>query len=496
MLLTNWLNCLTNHRRPQRSGRGRRQAKPASAALRVERLEDRTLLTTAAVVEFVNGIVQVTGNDDPVSADADDHLEIDVRFDNATPTNDGAGFYLHVLATDGGAGGTVTAVGDFVNQIDTDEVTVFIGAKLDPDPPANNPNKILKEKTRGVRVEGLNGDDVIDADPGGSGTNWMKVTLLGGDGDDVLTGSAAKSRLLGEDGDDWLVGGISNDRLMGGPGDDWLTGREGDDTLVGGAGADTLDGGSFFTSLFDDGDDSLLGGGGNDLLSAGTSNVDTNSNTVNGGAGRDTLVAVDFNPVIDLDPGPGEDLRVVPHHHHPRLESRHSRRAAHSGQRLDDVVHGGPRRGMAHAYVFRRGRDGPSFSAVTAPTTLTSSTSMKSVPPPSSASAATTRSRPAPGLIHSWVARVTTSSTPWAATTPFNGDAGDDKLFGGDGPRYVLQGGLGFYDDTLYGQGGDDTLYAAMHDGVESTFDVDGVADSLLFKTSPDRIFPSPGPRH
>ena len=312
MLLTNWLNCLTNHRRPQRSGRGRRQAKPASAALRVERLEDRTLLTTNAVVEFVNGIVQVTGNDDPVSADADDHLEIDVRFDNATPTNDGAGFYLHVLATDGGAGGTVTAVGDFVNQIDTDEVTVFIGAKLDPDPPANNPNKILKEKTRGVRVEGLNGDDVIDADPGGSGTNWMKVTLLGGDGDDVLTGSAAKNRLLGEDGDDWLVGGISNDRLMGGPGDDWLTGREGDDTLVGGAGADTLDGGSFFTSLFDDGDDSLLGGGGNDLLFPGTSNVDTNSNTVNGGAGRDMLVAVDFNPVIDLDPGPGEDLRVVP----------------------------------------------------------------------------------------------------------------------------------------------------------------------------------------
>lgn len=78
------------------------------------------------------------------------------------------------------------------------------------------------------------------------GTDQITVSvenIIGGRGDDVLTGSAGGNWLVGGPGNDTLTGGAGADHLSGGAGADTLTGGTGDDVLTGGAGADVLDGG-------------------------------------------------------------------------------------------------------------------------------------------------------------------------------------------------------------------------------------------------------------
>jgi Ca2+-binding RTX toxin-like protein len=70
-----------------------------------------------------------------------------------------------------------------------------------------------------IVINGLGGDDVIEA----SGLTGMLLTANGGDGDDVLIGSA---------GDDTLTGGAGDDVLIGGPGFDILDGGTGDNILI------------------------------------------------------------------------------------------------------------------------------------------------------------------------------------------------------------------------------------------------------------------------
>ena len=67
-----------------------------------------------------------------------------------------------------------------------------------------------------IVINGLGGDDVIEAS--GLGTA-MKLVANGGDGDDVLVGSAGNDVLHGGAGDDVLLGNGGQDVLDGGPGD-------------------------------------------------------------------------------------------------------------------------------------------------------------------------------------------------------------------------------------------------------------------------------------
>lgn len=81
-----------------------------------------------------------------------------------------------------------------------------------------------------VIFRGHAGQDEFDASQSGA-----PVTLSGGLGHDILTGSAF---------DDFLQGGASRfDILDGGPGNDRLQGNSGNDRLIGGPGDDTLNGG-------------------------------------------------------------------------------------------------------------------------------------------------------------------------------------------------------------------------------------------------------------
>ncbi|TVV69760.1 calcium-binding protein [Sphingomonas solaris] len=82
--------------------------------------------------------------------------------------------------------------------------------------------------------------------------------LLGGTGNDVLTGTTAGDFMLGDRGNDTLSGGDGNDRLYGNAGNDLLQGDGGSDTLFGGTGNDVLRGGA--------GMDVLEGGFGNDVF--------------------------------------------------------------------------------------------------------------------------------------------------------------------------------------------------------------------------------------
>jgi Ca2+-binding RTX toxin-like protein len=72
------------------------------------------------------------------------------------------------------------------------------------------------DPTDAIHINGLGGDDVIDA--GALGANGPKLTLDGGDGADVLLGGGGDDTLLGGAGDDVLIGGAGVDVLDGGPG--------------------------------------------------------------------------------------------------------------------------------------------------------------------------------------------------------------------------------------------------------------------------------------
>jgi Ca2+-binding RTX toxin-like protein len=187
-------------------------------------------------------------------------------------------------------------------------------------------------------VDARGGDDLVDA---GSGNDHVIAgdgadTVLGGPGDDVvfagagadrvsggaghdrLFGEAGDDLLFGEAGDDLLDGGEGRDILDGGDGDDLLLGGEGNDSLYGAAGADDLSGGTGADVLVGDaGDDRLQGGEGADILSDGAGRdlvsgeagddviilaLDSAEDTVDGGAGRDTLdlSAATVDLVVDL----------------------------------------------------------------------------------------------------------------------------------------------------------------------------------------------------
>lgn len=80
------------------------------------------------------------------------------------------------------------------------------------------------------------------------------TAATGGDGNDLMQGSAQDNTLDGGGGDDFLQGNEGNDTLADDDGDNYLLGNGGDDRLTGGSGEEILIGG--------DGNDTLDSGGG------------------------------------------------------------------------------------------------------------------------------------------------------------------------------------------------------------------------------------------
>ena len=166
----------------------------------------------------------------------------------------------------------------------------------------------------------------------------LPATLVGGNGDDVLTGGPLNDTLDGGAGDDWFIGNGGADTMIGGPDNDhasW-TGRanpvtadldgvaddgelgEGDnarsdiETLVGGNAADTLTGNSGNNGLDGGpGPDTLNGGAGDDyaLYWSRTAPVNVSLDGVvnDGEAGENDVLAADVESAIG---GSGNDTLV------------------------------------------------------------------------------------------------------------------------------------------------------------------------------------------
>ena len=131
-----------------------------------------------------------------------------------------------------------------------------------------------------VSVGNLDGTDIINE----------TVTLLGGDGDDTLSGQADTNRNL------VLEGGDGNDTLTGGNLDDVINGGADDDLIEGGLGTDDLDGGSGIDTVSYENAASGVG-------------VDLSTGTAVGGDGNDTIANVenivgsDFSDTLIGDDG-------------------------------------------------------------------------------------------------------------------------------------------------------------------------------------------------
>ena len=155
-------------------------------------------------------------------------------------------------------------------------------------------------RSNGVEVT-LDGE-ARDGQPGeGDNVQADVENVIGGAGNDTVTGDAQANTLIGNDGDDALTGWPGNDTLDGGSGDDTLRGAAGNDLVRGGDDDDTLYPGF--------GTDDLKGGAGtdraeysgygavnvsiddiaNDGYEGKLDNVRTDVEDVVGSAGNDTI---------------------------------------------------------------------------------------------------------------------------------------------------------------------------------------------------------------
>jgi Ca2+-binding RTX toxin-like protein len=151
-----------------------------------------------------------------------------------------------------------------------------------------------------------------------SAVTAIKVDVKGGDDLVCIGNHRPAATIIGGAGDDSLSGGNGNDKIDGGAGNDYLFGRNGNDTLDGGTGGDEILGGNDIDTVdyssrtaplyvgigehADDGEagehdnvrgdvEVIVGGKGNDLL--GTIYHDGRPLELIGGQGTDTLGGIE-----------------------------------------------------------------------------------------------------------------------------------------------------------------------------------------------------------
>lgn len=203
--------------------------------------------------------------------------------------------------------------------------------------------------TEKMEVEGLGGDDVIDAR--GLTAGLIKLVADGGEGNDDIFGSEGDDRLSGGDGHDELVGFRGNDVMKGGAGRDRLIWNNGDgsDVMDGGKGSDTVEANGSDTA-----DDVFeIDGDGKDIDFARTNfgqfTLDISKTEVievNGLGGDDVIIASDnlwSRATLRLDGGAGNDT-ITGGNTDDRIE----------GGAGDDLLTGGT---GADVFVFNLGDD-------------------------------------------------------------------------------------------------------------------------------------------
>jgi Ca2+-binding RTX toxin-like protein len=128
-----------------------------------------------------------------------------------------------------------------------------------------------------ISINGGAGNDNISLKSLGTTALATPASILGGDGNDVISSGA---------GNDTIDAGGGDDRIRAGAGNDSVDGGDGNDDISGGDGADTLSGG--------DGDDNINSAGDSavDVVDGGADSADT------GEADQDQVVA-DTGTTVD-----------------------------------------------------------------------------------------------------------------------------------------------------------------------------------------------------
>lgn len=147
-----------------------------------------------------------------------------------------------------------------------------------------------------IQVHTRFGDDIVVATSDVTET----MRLVGGFGNDQLTGGSGRNVFIGGAGNDIMYGRAGNDVFLGGDGNDIMYGMDGNDIIVGGNGNDKLYGGNGRDVLIGSQDDDVLdGGAGEDVLIGGVTVYDNNI------AALDAVMAIwsssaDFNSRVAM----------------------------------------------------------------------------------------------------------------------------------------------------------------------------------------------------
>ena len=138
----------------------------------------------------------------------------------------GANFENLTLTGTSDIDGTGTSLGETIIGNDGDNILTGNGG--------------LDTLRGGAGSDTLNGGDQFDALYGGADNDVINA----GDGGDHVQGDGGNDTLNGEGGNDWMIGGDGDDIINGGAGRDRMFGNDGADTLFGGAGEDRMEGGA------------------------------------------------------------------------------------------------------------------------------------------------------------------------------------------------------------------------------------------------------------
>jgi len=176
-------------------------------------------------------------------------------------------FQRNTISAAGGAGVIAIQLDDPTNSNDPEGGTATLVGTLD-----------AVELT----VTGGDEDDIVNA----SAVTTVAVTLLGGAGDDLLTGTELDDNINGQDGADTLSGDQGADTLTGEAGMDSIQAGNGDDVIDAGADDDRV------VILYEGGDIMVSAGAGRDQVTVQDSgNNQLGSVTIDGGTEEDSILA-------------------------------------------------------------------------------------------------------------------------------------------------------------------------------------------------------------
>ncbi|KAA1421678.1 calcium-binding protein [Nocardioides humilatus] len=207
-----------------------------------------------------------------------------------------------------GADGRDTVAGNGIASYALRSAPVNVSLDVAADAPRDDGATGELDDIRSSGIVGGSGNDALSGDGAanridGSGGNDV---ILGRGGADTLRGDAGVDSVNGNNGNDEVRGGADNDTVRGGDGDDAVYGDE-----TGQDFADTIDGGQ--------GDDDEYGRGGDDTFLQGGNGFGNGSDVIDGGGGVDTVsylgrtsgISASINALFDDGAaGEGDQIRA------------------------------------------------------------------------------------------------------------------------------------------------------------------------------------------